>query len=126
MRTELGKLSGKAESIAHSLTHAERILAVARGLHLCTAIESSLKIAETTHTTTQAFSSADLLHGPIASVPGQHSLSAAPARWQDQTDDDRSGGEARKSWGSGAHPLHRSPMPRFPSPTPVPSYSHHW
>jgi len=44
------------------------MLTVARGLHLCTAIESALKIAETTYTTTQAFSSADLLHGPIASV----------------------------------------------------------
>lgn len=34
MRTELARLSGKAETVAHSLTHAERILAVARGLHL--------------------------------------------------------------------------------------------
>lgn len=54
--------------LALTLLHAERILSVARGLHLCTAIESALKIAETTYTTTQAFSSADLLHGPIASV----------------------------------------------------------
>jgi glucosamine--fructose-6-phosphate aminotransferase (isomerizing) len=69
MHKELLGLEGKAQTVAHSLTHAERILAIARGLHLCTAIESSLKIAETTHTTTQAFSSADLLHGPIASVP---------------------------------------------------------
>lgn len=68
-RTELHRLSGRVEALAHSLTHAERILAVARGLHLCTASESALKIAETTYTTTQAFSSADLLHGPIASVP---------------------------------------------------------
>ena len=68
MRTELVELEGKAQSVANSLTHAERILTVARGLHLCTAIESALKIAETTYTTTQAFSSADLLHGPIASV----------------------------------------------------------
>ena len=69
MGTELVRLEGKAQSVANSLTHAERILTVARGLHLCTAIESALKIAETTYTTTQAFSSADLLHGPIASVP---------------------------------------------------------
>lgn len=69
LRTELAALSGKAESLAQTLIHAERILTVARGLHLCTAIESALKIAETTYTATQAFSSADLLHGPIASVP---------------------------------------------------------
>jgi glucosamine--fructose-6-phosphate aminotransferase (isomerizing) len=57
--------------LARTLLHAERILTVARGLHLSTAIESALKIAETTYTTTQAFSSADLLHGPIASVAVQ-------------------------------------------------------
>lgn len=54
--------------LAGTLIHAERILTVARGLHLSTAIEAALKIAETSYTTAQAFSSADLLHGPIASV----------------------------------------------------------
>lgn len=57
-----------AKQIARTLWHAERLLTVARGLHLCTAIESALKIAETSGTATQAFSSADLLHGPIGSV----------------------------------------------------------
>ena len=54
--------------LAQTLIHAERLLTVARGLHLATAIESALKIAETTSSPTQSFSSADLLHGPIASV----------------------------------------------------------
>jgi glucosamine--fructose-6-phosphate aminotransferase (isomerizing) len=54
--------------VARTLIHAERMLTVARGLHYATAIESALKIAETTYTATQPFSSADLLHGPIASV----------------------------------------------------------
>ncbi len=54
--------------VARTLLHAERMVTVARGLHLCTAIEAALKIAETTMTTTQSFSSADLLHGPIASI----------------------------------------------------------
>jgi glucosamine--fructose-6-phosphate aminotransferase (isomerizing) len=58
----------RVETLARTLLHAERVLTVARGMHLCTAVEASLKIAETTYTTTQAFSSADLLHGPIASV----------------------------------------------------------
>jgi glucosamine--fructose-6-phosphate aminotransferase (isomerizing) len=64
----LAALAGRVEPVASTLLHAERILTVARGLHLPTAIESALKIAETTSTATQAFSSADLLHGPIASV----------------------------------------------------------
>ncbi len=55
-------------SVAQTLFHAEKMVAAARGANLATAIEASLKIAETSGTTTQAFSSADLLHGPIASV----------------------------------------------------------
>ena len=58
-------------NLAQTLIHAERVLTVARGLHVATAIESALKISETSYTTTQAFSSADLLHGPIASVAVQ-------------------------------------------------------
>jgi glucosamine--fructose-6-phosphate aminotransferase (isomerizing) len=61
-------VEGRVTQLAQTLLHAERVLSVARGLHLATAVEASLKIAETTYTTTQAFSSADLLHGPIASV----------------------------------------------------------
>lgn len=56
------------EELARTLIHAERILTVARGLHLCTAIEAALKLAETAYVAAQPFSSADLLHGPIASV----------------------------------------------------------
>lgn len=58
-------------ALARTLFHAEKMLTVARGPHFATAIEASLKIAETSGTTTQAFSSADLLHGPIASVAGR-------------------------------------------------------
>ncbi len=60
-----------ARTLAQTLFHAEKMVTVARGPHLATAIEASLKIAETTGTTTQAFSAADLLHGPIASVAGR-------------------------------------------------------
>lgn len=66
-------------ALARTLIHAERLLCVARGLHLCTAVEASLKIAETSLTTTQSFSTADLLHGPIASVaPNTPCLVFAP------------------------------------------------
>lgn len=65
--------------LARTLIHAERLLSVARGLHLCTAIEAALKIAETSLTAAQAFSTADLLHGPIASVaPNTPCLVFAP------------------------------------------------
>lgn len=70
-QTGLGLLPGRVEPLAGTLIHAQRMVTVARGLHLPTAIEAALKIAETSYTPTQAFSSADLLHGPIASVPGQ-------------------------------------------------------
>lgn len=69
-QTTLASVEERVAILAQTLIHADRILTVARGLHLPTAIESALKIAETTYTATQAFSSADLLHGPIASVPG--------------------------------------------------------
>ena len=55
-------------ALAQTLIHAERFLTVARGPHLSTALEAALKIAETTGSPTQSFSSADLQHGPIASV----------------------------------------------------------
>lgn len=61
-------IEDKVAALAMSLMHAERALTIARGIHLATAIEAALKIAETTYTATQSFSSADLLHGPIASV----------------------------------------------------------
>ena len=64
----LPTLDAPTKSLAETLTHTERLLTVARGLHLPTAIEAGLKIAETTGVAARAFSSADLLHGPIASV----------------------------------------------------------
>jgi glutamine---fructose-6-phosphate transaminase (isomerizing) len=64
----LPTLDEPTRSLAETLTHTERLLTVARGLHLPTAIEAGLKIAETTGIAARAFSSADLLHGPIASV----------------------------------------------------------
>ena len=70
-QTLLTRLPGTVEPLASTLMHAQRLVSVARGLHLPTAVEASLKIAETSYTATQAFSSADLLHGPIASVPAQ-------------------------------------------------------
>jgi glutamine---fructose-6-phosphate transaminase (isomerizing) len=63
--------SGRVLELARTLIHAPQLLTIARGLHLPTAIEAALKIAETSYTTTRAFSSADLLHGPIAMIGAQ-------------------------------------------------------
>jgi len=67
-QTALETSEPQVQALAKTLYHAEKMLTVARGPHLSTAIEAALKIAETTGTTMQSFSSADLLHGPIASI----------------------------------------------------------
>lgn len=59
---------GPAAAIATDLAGATRAVAVGRGLNLCTAHETALKITELTGTLVVPFSPADLLHGPVASV----------------------------------------------------------
>jgi len=41
---------------------------ISRGLNLCTALETALKMAETSYVALRAYSAADFLHGPIAAV----------------------------------------------------------
>jgi len=41
---------------------------ISRGLNLCTALETALKMAETSYVALKAYSAADFLHGPIAAV----------------------------------------------------------
>jgi glucosamine--fructose-6-phosphate aminotransferase (isomerizing) len=50
------------------LRHAQQLLAAARGYSYATAREAALKIMETCYLPAQAFSGADLLHGPMAMV----------------------------------------------------------
>lgn len=47
---------------------ADRVLTTGRGYSYATALEGSLKLAETSYLTTRAYSGADLLHGPVAAV----------------------------------------------------------
>ena len=54
--------------IAHRLDGADRVLTVARGPLLAAAAETALKIRETSAIFAEAFSAADLRHGPIAAV----------------------------------------------------------
>ncbi len=67
--------SGPAQELVELVTGAQRILPVGRGLLLGAALEVGLKLAETTGAAVHAYSAADLLHGPIATVgPGTVAL----------------------------------------------------
>lgn len=57
-----------AEAVAHRLDGADRVLTVARGPLLAAASETALKIRETSAIFAEAYSAADLRHGPIAAV----------------------------------------------------------
>jgi len=46
----------------------EKCVVLARGLNLCSALETALKLSETSYLRAQPFSAADFLHGPIAVV----------------------------------------------------------
>jgi glucosamine--fructose-6-phosphate aminotransferase (isomerizing) len=58
----------RAEMVARRLDGADRVLTVARGPLLAAASETALKIRETSAIFAEAFSAADLRHGPIAAV----------------------------------------------------------
>jgi glutamine---fructose-6-phosphate transaminase (isomerizing) len=60
--------SDRAETVARRLDGANRVLTVARGPLLAAASETALKIRETSAISAEAFSAADLRHGPIAAV----------------------------------------------------------
>jgi glucosamine--fructose-6-phosphate aminotransferase (isomerizing) len=50
------------------LRESERVVVTARGYSYATAREAALKLMETSYVSAQAFSAADLLHGPLAMV----------------------------------------------------------
>jgi glucosamine--fructose-6-phosphate aminotransferase (isomerizing) len=57
-----------AVSAAGRYRYAERLVTTGRGYSYATARESALKVMETSYLPAQAFSGADLLHGPMAMV----------------------------------------------------------
>ena len=57
--------------VAQRYRFAQRLIATARGYSYPTAREAALKLMETSYLSTQAFSGADLLHGPLATVDPQ-------------------------------------------------------
>jgi glucosamine--fructose-6-phosphate aminotransferase (isomerizing) len=59
---------GPAEALAARWARAERAFVVARGLLLAAALETALKVKETTGVLAEGMSAADLRHGPIAAT----------------------------------------------------------
>ncbi|MEA2384978.1 MAG: hypothetical protein QOH72_4949 [Solirubrobacteraceae bacterium] len=60
-----------ADVLAARLTDATRLIVVGRGLMFSAALETALKLMETTRIPAEGFSAADLRHGPIAVIePG--------------------------------------------------------
>jgi glucosamine--fructose-6-phosphate aminotransferase (isomerizing) len=60
--------SSELAEVAERLRPADRLLTTARGFGYPTAREAALKLMETCYLSAQAFSGADLLHGPMAMV----------------------------------------------------------
>jgi glutamine---fructose-6-phosphate transaminase (isomerizing) len=62
---------GPVEALADRLADATRLIVAGRGLMMSAALETALKLKETTRIAAEGFSAADLRHGPIAVVePG--------------------------------------------------------
>jgi glutamine---fructose-6-phosphate transaminase (isomerizing) len=55
-------------SVAQRYRFAQRLMTTGRGYSYATAREAALKLMETCYLSAQAFSGADLLHGPLAAV----------------------------------------------------------
>ncbi|MGJ3189957.1 SIS domain-containing protein [Paenarthrobacter sp. FR1] len=62
--------------IAGKYRFADRIITTGRGYSYPTAREGALKLMETSYLPAQAFSGADLLHGPFAMIDSQHPVVA--------------------------------------------------
>jgi glucosamine--fructose-6-phosphate aminotransferase (isomerizing) len=73
-------LTGTAEAAVAAAVDWERLTVVGRGAHYATAFEAALKVRELAGIVAEAYSPADLLHGPIATTgPRQPLLAIAPA-----------------------------------------------
>ncbi|GAA3460118.1 SIS domain-containing protein [Saccharothrix longispora] len=72
-----------AEAVAEAVRRyrfVDRVLTTGRGYSLPTALESALKLAETSYLAARAYSGADLLHGPVAAVDGETAVLAITSR----------------------------------------------
>lgn len=66
--------------VAHELRYVDHVITTGRGYSYPTAREAALKVMETSYLAAQAFSGADLLHGPLAMVDADRPvLAVVPA-----------------------------------------------
>ncbi|MFJ6281189.1 SIS domain-containing protein [Arthrobacter subterraneus] len=66
--SELLGAEPEVAGLAHRLRYADRLVTTARGYSYPTAREAALKLMETSYVSAQAFSAADLMHGPLAMI----------------------------------------------------------
>jgi glutamine---fructose-6-phosphate transaminase (isomerizing) len=69
-----------AEEAAQRYRFVDRMVTTARGYSLATALEASLKLAETSYLSARAYSGADLLHGPVAAVDSETGVLAVTSQ----------------------------------------------
>ncbi|KOX31736.1 glucosamine-6-phosphate deaminase [Saccharothrix sp. NRRL B-16348] len=72
-------LDASADAVAEAVQRyrfVDRVLTTGRGYSLPTALESALKLAETSYLAARAYSGADLLHGPVAAVDAETAVLA--------------------------------------------------
>ena len=72
-------LDSSADAVAEAVRRyrfVDRVLTTGRGYSLPTALESALKLAETSYLAARAYSGADLLHGPVAAVDAETAVLA--------------------------------------------------
>jgi glutamine---fructose-6-phosphate transaminase (isomerizing) len=73
-------LTGDVARAVRAAADWQRLTVVGRGAHYATAFEAALKVRELSGIVAEAYSPADLMHGPIAAVdPDQPLLAIAPA-----------------------------------------------
>jgi glutamine---fructose-6-phosphate transaminase (isomerizing) len=70
------QLLPQVERLAARIGRADRLVLTGRGYSYPTAREGALKLMETSYVAAHAFSGADLLHGPLAMVDGEHPVLA--------------------------------------------------
>jgi glucosamine--fructose-6-phosphate aminotransferase (isomerizing) len=62
------KLEGRLAEVAQRYRYMDECVVLARGLNQCSALETALKLSETSYLRAHPYSAADFLHGPIAIV----------------------------------------------------------
>ena len=79
-QSTLDGTAADADEAAQRYRFVDRMVTTARGYSLASALEASLKLAETSYLSARAYSGADLLHGPVAAVDSETGVLAVTSR----------------------------------------------